>query len=409
MPVAKKPPKPTPKAPTSLGAILHKGGAKPRPKLSGPLWGGPEQDGITFSLLSRFLVCRERFRCLVVRGIVPFEAFNPKTEFGQMWHLCEEAHAGCDTSKYNRDYFWQQKLKDHCRKLCQKYPTQQKEVDKWYSSCLVQFPVYLNFWSKHKDVVKRQPLLQERVFEVPYDLPSGRMVLLRGKWDSVDLVPNGDNAGVWLQENKTKGNPKEEQLRRQLKFDLQTMLYLVALHTAIRNKVKFDDMDDRVLKILHGQGGLRGVRYNVIRRPHSGGKGAIRQKKPSKANPKGESRADYFKRLGGIMANNPAEFFMRWNVHVPYKDVQAFERRTLIPILESLCDWWTAINYDMKSGNMDWPAYAAGKGLHWQHPFGVWNVLDEGGATHLDDYLLTGSEVGLERTDNLFPELTEAA
>ena len=29
---------------------------------TGPAWKGPEVDGITQSLLSKFLVCRERFR-----------------------------------------------------------------------------------------------------------------------------------------------------------------------------------------------------------------------------------------------------------------------------------------------------------------------------------------------------------
>jgi hypothetical protein len=43
---------------------------------------------------------------------------------------------------------------------------------------------------------------------------------------------------------------------------------------------------------------------------------------------------------------------------------------------------------------------------HWQHPFGVYNVLDEGGSSDLDNYLESGTEIGLARTTNLYPELT---
>ena len=36
----------------------------------------------------------------------------------------------------------------------------------------------------------------------------------------------------------------------------------------------------------------------------------------------------------------------------------------------------------------------------------VYNVLDEGGSSDLDAYLESGSEAGLQRIENLFPELT---
>ena len=58
--------------------------------IGGRIWDGPEEDGITQSLLSRFLVCRERFRILVVDGLKPVDQFSSRIEYGQMWHLCEE-------------------------------------------------------------------------------------------------------------------------------------------------------------------------------------------------------------------------------------------------------------------------------------------------------------------------------
>ena len=93
--------------------------------------------------------------------------------------------------------------------------------------CRVQFPIYLRWWSKKKDEKGRVSLLQEQVFNVPYELPSGRVVYLRGKWDGIDLI----KGNVWLLEHKTKGDIDEHILNRNLSFDLQTMLYLVALHS----------------------------------------------------------------------------------------------------------------------------------------------------------------------------------
>jgi hypothetical protein len=45
--------------------------------------------------------------------------------------------------------------------------------------------------------------------------------------------------------------------------------------------------------------------------------------------------------------------------------------------------------------------------IHWRHPFGVYDALNEGGSSDLDEYLETGSTVGLEKASTLFPELEE--
>ena len=45
-------------------------------------WGGPMVDGISFSSLSKFLCCRERFRLYKVEGLVERPEFNFKIEFG---------------------------------------------------------------------------------------------------------------------------------------------------------------------------------------------------------------------------------------------------------------------------------------------------------------------------------------
>ena len=350
-------------------------------KRAEPLWKGPEVDGITYSLLSRFLVCRERFRLLVVEGLRPKDEFNHRLEYGQMWHVCEEALA---SNSPHKDHGWEFFLVEYCKGLCKKYPTSQEQIDNWYGICKTQFPAYVSWWSKHPDVVARTPLLQEQVFSVPCQLPSGRTVKLRGKLDSVDLIGKGNGAGIYLQENKTKSRVDERQLKRQLTFDLQTMLYLVALERFLPG---FCSMD-------HGLAGdkpppILGVRYNVVKRPAQ-----YRGKK--------ETAEGFRSRLSAIIADSPQDFFMRFKVEVTTDDIAKFRRQCLDPILEQLCDWWEWIGNEPDPFQPD----VNGNICHWRHPFGVWNVLDEGGSSELDEHLATGSTVGLERAERLFEELS---
>jgi len=231
--------------------------ATPRPHDNdNPLWQGPcgagPQGGITQSMIVRFLSCRERFRLKYVLGLEPHEKWSHHTGYGNMWHIAEEAHAANDG--------WQGPLLTHTQSMLRKYPMQQDDIEKWHNVCLIQFPEYVKYWAAHPDVVDRTPLMQEQVFDVPYRLPSGRTVRLRGKFDSVDLI----DGGIWLQENKTKSDIEQVQVERQLKFDLQTMLYLIALS---------DDANGELLGFI---GDVVGVRYNVVRRPLGGGWGSIK-------------------------------------------------------------------------------------------------------------------------------------
>jgi hypothetical protein len=186
---------------------------------------------------------------------------------------------------------------------------------------------------------------------------------------------------------------REAQLRRQLRFDLQLGIYLVAL--------RYTQMDSYE---PWGRLAIGGVRYNVVRRPLSGGKGSIVRHKPTRSNPEGESKEAFFLRLRDIIAESPQDYFMRWDVGITPSDILKFRRECLDPILEQLCDWWEAMQ-DC-DGDYFRPPTPHGY-VHWRHPFGVYDALNEGGSSDLDEYLETGSTVGLERASTLFPELEE--
>lgn len=378
--------------------------AQPSKPRRGPVWAGPcgagSNGGVTQSLISRFLVCRERFRLLVVEGLKPADVFNARLEMGNMWHAAEEAFAARQP--------WELPLREYVKTLTRKYPLQQDQVIHWYDVCRATFPEYVEHWSRNDDVKARTPLMAEQEFDVPYALPSGRVVRLRGKWDSVELVGKGKAARVWLMENKTKSAIDDVKVARQLTFDLQTMLYTVALiqdHNQLGGAQPghWDWMSDAACRNI-GAGMFAGVRYNVIRRSGHKSTSADARKHPDGfvGHLRDMIRAD--------VAENPKDngWFARWKVAVGPTDVAKFRRECLDPILEQLCAWWEWVEYadDPFSRNEDMscaPKHA--EFIHWRHPFGVWNVLDEGGSSDLDSYLIDGSIVGLQTTNSMFPEL----
>ena len=397
-----------------------------------PLWAGPcgagPQGGVTQGLVAKYLVCPERFRVKTIEGLAPGDRFSKVLEYGNCWHVCEESFAA------HGDARWPIALTEYAKGLLAKYPFSRDDVEKWFEICKLQFPIYVRYWAKHKDVLQRKPLLQEYELDVQHALPSGRVVRLRGKLDSLDAVGSGREAGLWIQENKSKGDIDEQQLRKQLLFDLQSMTYLVAFND-YRQGCNVDGLFAAPLK---------GIRYNVIRRPLSGGKGSIKQHEASRgakcpkckearsvtikgvtikcpkcggagrvnAKP-AETKAAYLARLGKYISDEPETYFMRWNVAVSAEDVRRFRERCLDPLLENIADdyeWWAfckANGMNVFDGQKRAERFDHCK-RHFVFPFGVYSPLTDGGATDADEFVMTGNTVGLQRVTNLFPELQNA-
>jgi hypothetical protein len=357
-----------------------------------PLWAGPCADGplggVTFSMLSKWLSCRERARVRYVLGLSGADQFNHRIEYGSGWHAGEEA--------FTAGKPWQEGVMAYYAGLYEKYPTQRAQVEHWYNVTLAQFPHYVEYWSSHPDVVKRTPLLQEQVFDVPYKLPSGRTVRLRGKWDGVDLI----DGGIYLAEHKTKGEIDEREVKRQLTYDLQTMLYIVTLTE------KQNGPASSVNALLCPEGKpsvtpIRGVRYNVIRRPLSGGRHTIKKHEPTAKNPAGESDESFYARLSERIGGDPEFFFMRWTVAVSPEDVRRFRRECLDPILENVAHW-----YDVVSGACDPTEALYGvPPANYRMPFGAGGQVSEYGWQDVDEFLATGDRTGLRQRGSLFDEL----
>lgn len=374
--------------PTKTTSTLRSARAQHRASTATSVWTGPcgggDNGGVTFSTLSRYLSCRERFRLHMVEGLRVQSSFRAPIEYGNMWHACEEALASkkAHFGEVVGTALWEDNLTAYCKKLCVKYPLQQDQVDHWYSMARAQFPHYVKHWAEHPDVKSRIPLMQEQKFDVPYKLPSGRCVRLRGKWDSVDLI----EGALWIQENKTKSSVDHVKVARQMRFDLQTMLYFIAL---LRHQSQALNEHQKVLTTP-----VHGVRYNVVRRSA--------HKTPESMLKKLEEDRD---------AGRIGEWFARWSVAITQDDVQKFMVRCLVPLLENACDdfeWWDRCItthgdvYDFKMRRKEFPDH---QNRHYVTPFGVYDPVKEGGSSDLDEYLESGSEVGLRRVEVLFEEL----
>lgn len=351
------------------------------------------RDGVTQSLIAKFLICRHRFWIRTVRGLDQDRGFDHKLEYGSMFHAGLEAFAAAKNStKINFEESVKRGvagIERYARYLQTTYPN--ADISFWRTLAVKQFPLYAQYWKKSD--TNRQYILQEQVFRVPFELPSGRTVEFRGKIDEL-FLQNGTtkssrkNPRSVLQENKIKGEVDDEGISTSLHHDLQTMSYMAALNRSGLIK-------DPCTELL----------YNVVKRPN-GGRFPLRQKKD-------ESKAAFATRIIDTIADKPAMNFYRWNVTIQLAEIKAFEDRTLIPILEQMCDWWDSIKLNPAD---PWFSYGWDNGaasinhFHFCRPFGVFDALALGTRGDYFDFLVSGGQntVGLKKSP-LFQELTNAS
>lgn len=364
-----------------LNSTLRK---RKRRNSKGPLWKGPQVDGVTQSLIQDYIVDLERFRISSIEGLGVNEGFSHVIEYGNMFHLCIENQSGD----------WLGKLAKYCNGLCNRFPTSQADINKWYQICRLHFPIYVDHY-KRVDKSKKW-IDHEKEFEINYELSSGRVVILRGKIDGVF------NKGRqrWNAERKIRGTIDELKTTNQMSMDLQCMTYGVC-------------MQELGLPV-------KGVLYDVVKRPLSSGKGCIKphaeriskaKKTLGKVLKKAETPEEFYERLKVVIKENEEDFFQRWEVVFKKDVLEEFKRMFLNPVLENMCDdyeWWESCKlnsvdpFDYNERMLMFPEHVR---RHYVFPFGVYHALAQGRPTEFDEYLRSGSTVGLRRKGTMFPEL----
>lgn len=336
-----------------------------------------ERDGITFSMLSKFLTCRERFRLSAVEGWTPKNIRVP-LEFGSAFHKCmEHVEGGGRIEQIGEvvDQYQYSRKKEHNLTA-----DDMTDLERVMAMVETTYFAYHDYWSRvptFRSESRRyfdhslKYVYQEEAFDVMHSLPSGRKIRLRGRWDAVFKHPISKK--LVLQENKTKSTIDEYGIHEGLKKDLQTQFYLWSLYLA-----------EGVFP--------RHVLYNVIRR--SGLRPSVK-----------ETVAEFRKRVSDDIEKRPEHYFMRWIVDVDIEDLTLFRDRMLNPLLETVARWWDSIKHDpfdpwtLEDGS---PNY-----LHYEKPFGIFDSAAFGGKGDYWDLLY------LNRYDNYFqrtvpfPELEE--
>lgn len=308
------------------------------------------QDGISQSMLAKFVTCRERFRVYAVEGLNPTDR-KEAMEFGTIFHKALEFSAQKMTTSQIISALirWGKKVRldiDLCR------------------IAAIIIPHYTSFWKKDRF----QYVSQEEVFSVPHKIRfNNRIVNLRGRWDEVYTL----KGKLWLQENKTKSKIDEDKLLSVLPWDLQTMLYCYTLQLKTGKQVG-------------------GFLYNVIRKP--GLKQHVK-----------ESDLKFLNRINDDIAKQPEHYFKRYEISLTPTDIANFVNQTLDPLLDQVAVWWESIKLNPFN---PWVTGEDGKPNphHWTRPFGIFDPMTLGKGDYFE-FITTGNRSGLETIESPFPEL----
>ncbi len=277
-----------------------------------------ERDGVTYSSMSKFLNCRERFRLSQVEGWSSNNVSVP-LEFGNLFHLYAEAQI----HRFSEKEMIRIGMKYADKRLSGVADADTiADMQRLVAVSFVTFDEYTKYWDRtpsmhHSGVnhfesgfdwVAKEDQFDER-HQVPV-LLSSREVRCRGKIDGVFRL-NKKTPNLWVMENKTKGDIDVDGIKGGLTKDLQTGFYMLNVWK------KYNRLPD-------------GVLYNVIRRT------GLRPRVS-------ESASQFADRVRDDIQNRPEWYFMRWKVEITKQDLVDFQNKMLNPILYQMITWWDSV------------------------------------------------------------------
>jgi hypothetical protein len=331
----------------------------------------PMKDGVSQSLLQKFVGDADRFHKAVVEGLRPTDR-KEAMEFGTIFHKLIELGAKMG-SKYTR-----QKLVTVMTAYMKKhYPTQESAL--LCRIAIAQFHEYRK-WEAEKE--KYKYIAQEPIFCEPFPLPplhfepneqirikipAGITIPLRGRIDEVI-----ENNGMWIQENKTKSKIDISHIQDTLHANIQVMFYAICA------------------ELKYGRP-CKGVVYNVIRKPGQ----RQRQK---------ESDNDFIKRIVADIEDNPAYYFYRLKYEFAPGMVKTWQRESLLPLLYKVYLWWKSIEKNPTNPWMDENGNV--NPFHGRKPFGIYDSMSTGKGDFYN-LIVYGRKTGLVKVSEMFPELQD--
>ena len=257
-------------------------------------------DGITQSLLSAFASCRVQ----ILNTLELWETlgFRLPLTLGSITHGTLEDYAnaiikGADVSSSDvTDKIVKNAITTRVKKELPEISSVAATEELTQAADMMQsvLQVYTQYWKKDH---KRKWFAMEDVFDIMWLPPSKALgpYRLRGKIDGAFCKGKKD---AWLQETKTAGQIREEELTDALSFDFQSLFYLAAM------------------KVKYPQFSWKGVEYNVIRKPQLKAK-------------KGENRKAFLERIWDDVNERPDFYFNRFELVFPEEVQDEFAEQLL--------------------------------------------------------------------------------
>lgn len=315
-----------------------------------PLW--KPDDGITVSMLNTWLRCRHQCLLKYLEGWTK-RGVNIPIEFGNVFHNCLECLEGVPTPEQIN-----KQIAKYSRSVSKLYVTADEREDFKHCCRLAAsvLPHYFKFYQRDKIKWKSR----ETVFRVKHTVPDHGNIVLTGKRDGEFL----SQKKLWLFETKTKGQVDEHGLQESLKFNLQTMYYLLAM--------RYEENEEP-----------EGVKYNVIKRPgHRQGRS--------------ESSSDFYERVSKEVSKAPDAFFHRWTITLDDGEIDEWVDKQLNPILDGFLNWYESVTEDHWDEPMNSP-------LHYVNPESLFGAY--GQPVDMFHMMTKGITVGYFRRDTAHQEL----
>lgn len=260
------------------------------------LWKGPLIDGITQSMMSKFVQCPYRFYLYAILGLKDNTPLNPNLIWGDVFHKGLELFIR--TKNHNTAVVGMLEY------LRTKYPEAPSTYEISTKNLLYRFTLdtYQGEWTT------------EQSFSIPIETPTGRKILIRGKKDAIQT--DHPDYGRILGEHKCKGYIDPTQTALEIRQDRQVNIYCY----------------------LHN---IEWINYDLILIPE-----AVKYKPPRAFN---ESPQVWMEKLFtgpcgsyGIFPINQNKHLWIHNAtyHLPREVQEKYWIETVYPTIDRMCVWW---------------------------------------------------------------------
>ena len=269
--------------------------------------------GVSYTLLSDWLTCREKAR-LKLAG---WRSREPKLalSFGSIFHTVietgyreiaqgelQDVPSHEEVAKWIgvAEAAWR---KEHKRATPEALET--LELSLLFATAVL--PMYFEYWEDDIFAMTFEQI--EQFFSVPFKLPNGRWINIKGKWDAIYKLGKGD----WLQESKSSSRIDVEILPDLLPLSMQSRMYLL------------------LYRWKHGEN-LRGFLRDIIRRPN------LRRGKKERID-------EYAARCVKDAEERPDHYFHRYEISMGKDEIDEFETEFRF-MLEDFWRWrWDNVGH----------------------------------------------------------------